>query len=169
MASGLPCTAPEMERLMDEYGTAMLRMSCMYLSDNHLAEDAVQDAFIKIYRSWRTFDSPAAEKAFVMRVTVNVCKDYLRSAWKRRINLVEQYPEIAAPQAPEDEQGRLYDEIMALKPKYKEVILLHYYQDLKVGEIAKILNAPQSTVSIRLRRAKDELRKRLEGGPYEDL
>lgn len=169
MASELPCTTSEMERLMDEYGTAMLRMSCMYLSDTHLAEDAVQDAFIKIYRSWRIFDTPAAEKAFVMRVTVNVCKDYLRSAWKRRISLVEQYPEIAAPQAPETEQGRLYEEIMKLKPKYKEVILLYYYQDLKVGEIAKILNAPQSTISIRLRRAKDELRKRLEGGPYEDL
>ncbi|HIZ30962.1 MAG TPA: RNA polymerase subunit sigma-24, partial [Candidatus Fournierella merdipullorum] len=55
------------------------------------------------------------------------------------------------------------------KPKYKEVILLHYYQQLKVNEIAAVLGAPQSTVSIRLRRAREALKKRLEGGPNEDL
>ncbi len=163
------CTTDEMERLVDGYGTAMLRLACMYLNDKQLAEDAVQDAFIKVYRAWRNFESPEAEKAFIMRVTVNVCKDYLRSAWKRRVNLVDQYPEIAAPSEPSGEQGRLYQEILKLKPKYREVILLHYYQQLKVNEIARILETPQSTVSIRLRRAKDELRKRLEGGSYEDL
>lgn len=163
------CTTDEMERLMDRYGTAMLRLACMYLNDLHLAEDAVQDAFIKVYKAWRHFESPEAEKAFIMRVTVNVCKDYLRSAWKRRVNLVDQYPEIAAPGEPANEKGRLYQEILNLKPKYREVILLHYYEQLKVNEIAQVLGAPQSTVSIRLRRAKDELRKRLEGGSHEDL
>ena len=63
----------------------------------------------------------------------------------------------------------MIQEIMALKPKYREVILLHYYQQLRVGEIAAILGAPQSTVSIRLHRARELLKKRLEGGPYEDL
>ena len=163
------CTAEEMERLVDEYGTAMLRISCMYLSDSHLAQDAVQDSFVKVYRAWRSFESPAAEKAFIMRVTVNVCKDYLRSAWKKRVSLVEEYPELPGPPDPSSETGRLYAAILELKPKYREVILLHYYQQLKVNEIARILDAPQSTVSIRLRRAKDALKKQLEGGPYEDL
>lgn len=159
----------EMERLVEEYGTGMLRMCCVYLADEHLAQDAVQDAFIKIYRSYRPIPDKAAEKAWVMKVTVNVCKDYLRSAWKRRVNLVDQYPEIPAQEAPKTEEGRLVQEIMALKPKYREVILLHYYQQLRVGEIAQVLGAPQSTVSIRLRRARDLLKKRLEGGPYEEL
>ena len=163
------CESAEMERLVDLYGTGMLRMSCMYLGDTHLAQDAVQDAFIKIYRAWRPIENPAAEKAWVMRITVNVCKDYLRSAWKRKVNLVEQYPELPGAEAPKDGQGRLFQEIMALKPKYKEVILLHYYQQLKVGEIAAVLGAPQSTVSIRLRRARDILNKRLAGGSDEDL
>ena len=160
------CPTSEMERMVDQYGTGMLRMCCVYLGDQHLA----QDSFIKIYRAWHPMDGPAAEKAWVMRVTVNVCKDYLRSAWKRKVNLVEQYPELPASEdPPKNEEGRLLAEIMALKPKYREVILLHYYQQLRVNEIAEVLGAPQSTVSIRLRRAREALRKRLEGGPYEDL
>ena len=162
--------AEEMERLVDQYGDAMLRVCCAYLGDAHLAQDAVQDAFLKIYKSYRPLeDSPASEKAFVMRVTANVCKDYLRSAWKRKVSLVEQYPEMPGMENPKDGQGRLFQEIMALKPKYKEVILLHYYQQLKVNEIAAVLGAPQSTVSIRLRRAREALKKRLGGGQYEDL
>ena len=169
MASQTPCTQQQMERLVDEYGNGMLRLCCMYLGDVHLAQDAVQDAFIKIYRAWRPIENPSAEKAWVMRITVNVCKDYLRSAWKRKVSLVEQYPEMPGMENPKDGQGRLFQEIMALKPKYKEVILLHYYQQLKVNEIAAVLGAPQSTVSIRLRRAREALKKRLEGGQYEDL
>lgn len=164
------CSNAEMERLVDEYGTSLLRMCCMYLGDAHLAQDAVQDTYIKLYRAWRPIPDKAAEKAFIMKIAVNVCKDYLRSAWKRRVNLVEEYPDIApAAKPPKDGEGRLFAEIMALKPKYREVILLHYYQQLRVGEIAAVLGAPQSTVSIRLRRAREILKKRLEGEPGEDL
>lgn len=158
-----------MEQLVEKYGTAMLRIGCVYLKDEHLAQDAVQDAFIKIYRHWRPMETAEAEKAWVLRVTINVCKDYLRSAWKRRVSVVDRYPEIAAPQEHRTEEGRLLAEVMDLKPKYKEVILLHFYQNMRVKEISEMLNIPQSTVSIRLRRAKDTLKKRLEGGPYEDL
>lgn len=159
----------QMERLVDKYGTSMLRMCTMYLGDVHLAQDAVQDSFVKIYRAFKPIEEKTAEKAWVMRITVNVCKDYLRSSWKRRVNLVEEYPELPAEQSPSREEGRLIQEIRTLKPKYREVILLHYYQQLKVNEIAEVLGAPQSTVSIRLRRAREALKKQLEGGPYEDL
>lgn len=157
-----------MERLVAQYGSALLRMCCAYLGDAHLADDAVQDTFIKVYRSWREFDTPAAEKAWVMRVAVNVCKDYLRSAWRRKVHLVEEYPEIAAEPDRPKEDNILLEEIMALGPRYRQVILLHYYQQLPVGEIARILSAPQSTVSVRLRRARAILLKRLEARGYAD-
>ncbi len=160
--------SPDMERLVAQYGSAMLRMCCAYLGDAHLADDAVQDAFIKIYRSWRTFDTPAAEKAWVMRVAVNVCKDYLRSAWRRKVSLVEEYPEIAGEPDRPKEDSALLEEIMALKPRYRQVILLHYYQQFSVNEIARILSAPQSTVSVRLRRARAILQERLEARGYAD-
>ena len=130
-----------MERLVDEYGTSMLRMCTMYLGDVHLAQDAVQDSFVKIYRAFKPIEEKTAEKAWVMRITVNACKDYLRSSWKRRVNLVEEYPELPAEQSPSREEGRLIQEIRTLKPKYREVILLHYYQQLKVNEIAEVLGA----------------------------
>ncbi len=130
-----------MERLVDEYGTSMLRMCTMYLGDVHLAQDAVQDSFVKIYRAFKPIEEKTAEKAWVMRITVNVSKDYLRSSWKRRVNLVEEYPQLPAEQSPSREEGRLIQEIRTLKPKYREVILLHYYQQLKVNEIAEVLGA----------------------------
>ena len=126
---------------MDEYGTSMLRMCTMYLGDVHLAQDAVQDSFVKIYRAFKPIEEKTAEKAWVMRITVNACKDYLRSSWKRRVNLVEEYPQLPAEQSPSREEGRLIQEIRTLKPKYREVILLHYYQQLKVNEIAEVLGA----------------------------
>ena len=61
------------------------------------------------------------------------------------------------------EDDTLLREIMNLKPKYKEVILLFYYQDMKISEIARVLDAPESTVSVRLKRAREQLKKRLEG------
>ena len=78
-------TPEDMERLMDRYGDRMLRLCCMYLNDEHMAQDAVQDSFLKIYRNAQTFETPEMEKGWVMRVAINTCKDYLRSAWKRRV------------------------------------------------------------------------------------
>lgn len=163
------CTEQELERLMDQYGTDMLRLCCSYLSDRSLAEDAVQDAFLKIYKAWPGFETQEGEKSWIMKVTVNVCKDQLRSAWKRKVTLVEEYPEMPAGQQPAKEQGLLYRAVQALKPRYKEVILLHYYQQLRVSEISKILGAPQSTVSVRLSRARRELEKALVLAPAEEL
>ncbi len=163
------CTTQELERVMDQYGNDMLRLCCAYLSDRSLAEDAVQDAFVKIYKGWPTFETPEGEKSWIMKVTINVCKDQLRSAWKRKVTLVEEYPEMAQPEAPENEQGLLYRAVQALKPRYKEVILLHYYQQMRVSEISQLLGTPQSTVSVRLSRARRELEKMLVLAPVEEM
>ena len=163
------CTAQELERVIDQYGNNMLRLCCAYLSDRSLAEDAVQDAFVKIYKGWPTFETPEGEKSWIMKVTINVCKDQLRSAWKRKVTLVEDYPELAQPETPETEQGLLYRAVQALKPRYKEVILLHYYQQMRVSEIAQLLGTPQSTVSVRLSRARRELEKMLVLAPVEEM
>ena len=163
------CPALIMEQLVDEYGTSMLRLCCTYLKDETQAEDAVQDAFVRIYRNWPGFESKAAEKAWVMRVTINICKDILRTVWKRRVTLVEEYPEIPAQNKMPKEEGRLFQEISRLNQRYREVILLYYYERLNISEIAKILKAPQSTVSVRLSRARKILAKNLEGVQPEEL
>lgn len=155
--------APDMDRIVRTYGNAVLRMCFLYLKDTHLAEDASQETFLKVYRSYAQFDGSAGEKTWIMRIAINVCKDYLRSAWNHRVNVVEALNDIPVMQEYPHEDDTLLREIMRLKPKYKEVILLFYYQDMKICEIARILDAPESTVSVRLKRARDQLKKRLEG------
>ena len=153
-------------RLMEQYGDSIKRMCCVYLRDLGAAEDASQETFIKAYShiDGLLCGEIENERAWLSRIAINTCKDYLRSAWKRRVNLMEQLPEVPAQETmPRDEAEELYQAVQALKPKYREVILLHYYQGLRVGEIAAILRAPQSTVSIRLRRARQMLNRMLGG------
>lgn len=157
---------PNLERMMDTYGDGLLRLCFMYLKDKHLAEDAVQDTFLKAYCNYGTFDSGRGEKTWITRIAINVCKDMLRSAWKRRVNVVEELAEIADEREPANHaDDTLIAAVMQLKPKYKEVILMFYYQDMKITDIAHVLSAPESTVSVRLKRAREQLKKQL-GGWY---
>lgn len=157
-----------MTALVEQYGDEMLRLAILYLGSREQAEDAVQDSFIKIFRAGR---EDSVGKSFVMRVLVNTCKDYLKSGWNKRVELAEDLPEavstIGCPQ--QNEAGALRQAILELPLKYREVILLRYYEGLAVNEIARILHAPQPTVSGRLRRACALLEKRLEGIAREDL
>lgn len=157
-----------MTALVEQYGDEMLRLAMLYLGSREQAEDAVQDAFIKIFCSGR---ADGVGRSFVMRVLVNTCKDHLKSGWSRRVELTEQLPEaessIGCPL--QNETGALRCAILDLPLRYREVIFLRYYEGLTVNEIARVLHAPQPTVSVRLRRACAMLEKRLEGIAREDL
>lgn len=159
---------PNMERIVDEYATALLRVAFLYLKDTQLAEDAVQDTFLKVYRNYDQFQKGSNERTWITRICINVCKDYLRCAWKRHVITLD-----ALPETPDEgctipaEDKLLVKEVMKLKPCYKEVLLLYYYQDFKINEIAQILQIPQSTVSVRLKRAREQLKKRIEGWDFD--
>lgn len=165
-----PHQLPDLDQMMASYGDSLLHLCFMYLKDLHLAEDAVQETFLRVYRNYHRFDTQnhQGERPWITRIAINVCKDMLRSAWRRRVNVVDEL-EIAADS--EDAADALDDtlvrEVMQLKPKYKEVILLFYYEDMKISDIAALLGAPESTVSVRLKRAREILKKRL-GGWYYD-
>ena len=143
-------TPPDMERIVREYGDTLLRTCFIYLKDVHLAQDAVQDTFLKIYRNYDKFNANSSEKTWIMRIAINVCKDYLRSAWHRRVNVQEVLAEIPTSSETHEDDTLLL-EIMRLKPHYREVILLFYYHDMKISDIAKVVGAPESTVSVRLK------------------
>ncbi len=154
---------PDMERIIASYGNAVMRICFLYLKDVQLAEDASQETFLKVFRHYEQFDGTAGEKTWIMRIAINVCKDYLRSAWNRRVNVVEVLNDVPIEEEYPHEDDTVLREIMNLKPKYKEVILLFYYQDMKISEIAQALDAPESTISVRLARARNLLKNRLEG------
>ncbi len=159
----------DIDELVYEYGDSLCRMCFLYLKDVHLAEDAVQDTFLKVYKSYPQFKGDSDIKTWIMRIAINVCKNYRRSFWWKHVDAAKSLQEIAFSSNPESLQDdTLVLEIMKLSPKYKEVILLFYYHDMPIREIARALNIPESTVAVRLKRAREQLKSKLEGWYYDE-
>lgn len=154
------------ERLMRAYGTAVLRICHAYLKDATLAEDAMQETFIKAYSKvdCSTFETCLSEKAWLMKIAINTCKDIHRSAWFRHMHRFvspENVPDIAYDMTPHE--ALVSDAVMRLPRKLKEVILLHYYQDMTYDEIASILSISRSAVYNRMTSARKGLQTVLTG------
>ena len=154
----------ELERLVLQYQQSLLRTCCLYLRDRTLAEDAVQETFLKAYRSLASFRGECSEKTWLMKIAMNTCCDLRRAHRLRSIDprrIPELLPQAAEPFAPAEEE--LVTQAIQLPRKLREVILLYYYQDMTVTEIAVSLGISQSSVSGRLKRARGKLRTLLEG------
>ena len=152
-------------RLIKTYEKDLLRLCCVMLKDAAMAEDAVQETFIKAYRNLRAFRGDSSEKTWLIRIAINVCKDMRRKAWFRNIGRMVSLDDVELAQKQElDVSSALICEIMRLPEKYKEVILLHYYEGLNQSEIAGILRVSSATVHRRLIKARALLKELLEGG-----
>lgn len=155
-------TCTEIQRLMEAHGTGLLRLCTLYLKDPFLAQDAVQETFLKAYRFYGTFRGDAEEKTWLTSIARNVCRDFLRTAWFRTRS-----KRICMDETPEISDGFVFPddtvltEVMRLPVKYREVILLRYYQGLKLRETAEALHLKQGAVRNRLKRANELLRSRL--------
>lgn len=110
------------ERLVQTYSDLILRLAYTYLKSTHDAEDICQNIFLKLLTGGQTFDSPAHEKAWIIRATANACKDSLRAAHRRNVGL-EAAAATPAPAAPDSD---VLDAVMALPRKYREAVYLHY-------------------------------------------
>lgn len=153
--------------LLEQQGDRLLRLCTLYLGDRMLAEDAVQDTFLRAIRAWPRFRGECAVETWLVRIAVNVCKSQLRSPWRRRRAPAEELDSLSvdAPEAPDD---TVVCAVGALPPKYREVVVLYYYQDLKSAEIAQLLGIPLSTVTVRLSRARGMLKEKLKGWYHDD-
>lgn len=154
----------DLERIVNEYGDALLRMCFLYLKDHAMAEDAVQETFLRAFRHQDDFQGKSSVKTWITRIAINVCKDMLTDPWARHRS-GEDLPDEATPEPSFSSEDRyvISGKIANLPPKYKEVILLHYYQELKLSEIAEILGESEATIKTRLKRARDMLRSELKG------
>lgn len=151
--------------LMNQYGEALLRMCAVYLRDAALAQDAVQETFVKVYKAMNSFRGESDEKTWLMRIAINTCKDMRRAAWFRYVDrrvALENIPQPVIDLSVEQEDLALA--VSQLPSKDLEVVLLYYYQGMTILEMAEVLKIPNQTVSHRLKHARDMLRTMLEGG-----
>lgn len=146
------------EDLIDENEARLYRTALAILGDRSEAEDAVQDAFLKLLEKRPALESAAHRQAWLMRVLVNGCKTRLRSPWRRRnVPLTDAVP------APEPEERQEVEEVMSLPPRDRAVIHLFYYEGYATGEIARLTGEAEGTVRSRLSRARKKLRTLLDG------
>ena len=152
------------ERLILQYQMPLLRLCYVQLQDQALAEDAVQETFLKAYKGFDSFRGDSSEKTWLTRIAVNTCRDFQRGGWFKHTDrrVTPDMLPVGTVQ-PDTEDLDLSPAVMKLPRKMREAILLYYYQDMSTEEIAETLGIAQSSVSNRLRRGREKLRKLLEG------
>ena len=154
----------KIEALIDQYGDDILRLCLLYLGDRQLAEDAFQETFVKAWKGIQGFKGESSVKTWLSRIAANTCRSMLRSPWLRMRKSSRSVDELLNLPAPEAvERSSLMLAVCSLPDKYREIVVLHYHQDMKIREIAQLLRIPVNTVSTRLRKARKLLGAALEG------
>ena len=153
----------KIEELIRLYQVPLLRLCYVQLQDKALAEDAVQETFLKACNGLGTFRGESSEKTWLTRIAMNVCRDYQRGSWFKHTDrsITPDMLQIGEVQ-PDTEDMDLSLAVMKLPRKLREAVLLYYYQDMDTAEIGAVLGIAHSSVSNRLRRGRDLLRKALE-------
>ena len=166
----VPDSRPEntLERLIQENGVSLKRLCYLYLHDREMAEDAVQETFLKVYRSLTNFRGEANEKTWLTRIAINTCKDMLRSGWFRHMDRRVTAETLPAREEADPYHREVAAAVMNLPRKLREVILLYYYSGLNTLEIAETLKISQPAVTGRLKRARERLKTDLGGGGIDE-
>lgn len=155
-------TEEEATRAVETYGDMVRRLCVLHLKNKQDTEDVFQTVFLKYLLHDAPFASKEHEKAWLVRVTVNACRDVLRSFFRKSSVSLELAEELSA----EEEDREVLRAVLELPPKYKDAVYLHYYEGYSAAEIGKILQKKENTVYTWLARGREILRQRL-GGDWE--
>ena len=151
----------EVNNAIEQYSDMVLRLCTVYLKNRQDAEDIFQTVFLKYALHTGSFESAEHEKAWLIRVTVNACKDLLKSFFHSRTISLEDMTELA-PQITQ-EQYAVMEAVWALPKQYRDVIYLHYYEGYTAPEIAGILKRNPNTVYTHLHKGRELLKESLGG------
>ena len=157
------------EKLMDQYGESLIRLAYTYVRNHQVAEDIVQDVFLKAFEKLDKFRGESNYKTYLYRITINRSYDYFRSWSYKNTLLTDKITKIVKQEKSaellvitKDETSMLGEKILSLPVKYREVIILYYYSDYGIDEIAFILGISPNTIKTRLRRGREKLKDYLE-------
>ena len=151
----------EANRAIELYSDMIRKICMLHLKNYADTEDIFQTVFMKYLLHTAPFESEEHEKAWFIRVTINACKDLLKSFFRRNAVPLEELSEQAAA-LPEQDRDVL-EAVLALPSKYKDVVYLHYYEGYSAAEIGRILNKNVNTVYTLLSRAREQLKQTLGG------
>lgn len=166
-------TMKEIERLVTTYGQDVLRLATTILGSRDLAEDVHQETFLRVCKAWDGFRGDASEKTWITGIAVNVCRDMMRSAWKRRVTVSDEVVGALPDTHSANEMDRRSERSDMLKAldklsvDHREAVILYYYQDLDIRQIASIQHVPEGTVKSRLHKARTKLAALLGGDSRE--
>lgn len=147
-----PCN--DMETILRNHGRRILHMAYSYLHNQNDAEDILQDTMVQLIKTKPHFENAEHEKAWLLRVCINLCKNRLKSPWSKYESVPEDYPADGIPV----ESVELFQAVSVLPIEYREVIHLFYYEDASTAEIASLLGKKESTVRSLLSRARTKLK-----------
>lgn len=151
----------EAARAIERYGDMVRRLCLVHLKNPADTEDIFQNVFLKYVLSPVVFESPEHEKAWLIRVTINACRDLVKSFFRSRTVPLEELLDQPAPLL--EEHREVLEAVLALPPKYRDAVYLHYYEGYTAAEIGKLLGKNTNTVYTLLTRAREQLRKTLGG------
>lgn len=154
----------EVNRAVETYSNMIRRLCMIHLKNYADTEDIFQTVFLKYVLSSISFESEAHEKAWFIRVTINACKDSLKSFFRSRVTSLDEVLEQPAEIPPDYRE--VLEAVLSLPKKYRDVVYLHYYEDYTAPEISEILGKNVNTVYTLLNRSKQALREKLGGDDY---
>ncbi|WP_296882710.1 sigma-70 family RNA polymerase sigma factor [Thomasclavelia sp.] len=155
----------EVNRVIELYGDTVRRLCMIYLKNYADTEDIFQNVFLKYATSSIKFENDEHEKAWFIRVTINKCKDLLKSFFRNRTVSLDDIVE--KPEAIPSDYREVLEAVLSLPQKYRNVVYLHYYEGYSAPQISHILGKNVNTVYTLLTRSKKMLREKLGGDEYE--
>ncbi|QDP39189.1 sigma-70 family RNA polymerase sigma factor [Radiobacillus deserti] len=156
-------------KLVKTYSEEVKRIIYFYIKDPIMAEDILQDTFISCYKKLSSFRHQSSYKTWLIRIAINQSKDYLKKSYVKRIVLGQIREKPSTLYTPEyrtlqnERDKAIINQVNQLPVKQKDVILLYYYEEYDIEEIAEVLQTKQNTVKTRLYRARETLKRNLEG------
>ena len=147
--------------VLQKYSNTVYRLAFSRTKSVCDAEDIMQNVFMKFIKANINFESDEHIKAWLIRVTINLSKNLLTSAWFKRTTALEDDIVITLK-----EESEVYKYVLDLPTKYRTVIHLFYYEDMTTANIAEILNIKESTVRSQLHRARNMLKEKMKGDEY---
>lgn len=155
-------------KLIECYGEKLLRLAYIIIGDYQLAEDALQESYINIYRNINKFNKQSSLLTWITRITINNAKQALKKKRKRawnplyeNTNEISKSPPVTYEIIKKEEVTKVKEVLMNLPIKYRETLYLYYYEEMKIKEIAAILDIGESGVKSRLQRGRSMLKELL--------